>query len=266
MAAPKKAATKAATSKTVLQEKEYRLLDFQPLTYTIKTGRDNNLLVWDEESQSTRAIKHCPNEKSIFVDEQSDKAVVRAIVFLNGLLSTKASEKTTQDFLENHPKRGILFELIDAAADAQVFSDIEEIKLDVKQAIRLKAKEETGMTELRLIVSVLNNDSLSASKMEPAEVKNELYSLVETNLNRFVDMETGEVTVFDDVDIQRMALAQHSFDSGVIQVSADGNKVMWSDNKKTICMIPSGQNHLDFFAKYLGTEESIQVAKEISKR
>jgi len=263
-------ATKRATTakKTVVTErkaKNYRLLRYQPLTFTLKVGRNNSLLVPDENTGYTRAIRHCPGERSIFVDEQSESAVVVPIIFLKGLLETKESDVLTQQFLDVHPKNGGVFELIDTAADATDITDMEELKIDVKQAIRAKAKEDTGIEELRIITSVLISNASEAAKMESSEIKNSLYSLVDENVNRFVD-DNGEVSIFDDLEIKRAAITQHAFNSGKIQVSADGGKVMWADNKATICLIPIGQSHLDFFSKFLGTEEGLQVAVEISKR
>lgn len=260
-------ATRKTAAKTAqkLVAKNYRLLRYEPLTFTLKVGRGNSLLVFDQSKRINRAIRHCPNESSIFVDEQSPNAVVEPIVFLRGLLETKDTDVITQQFLDVHPKRGQIFDLIDDAADAAALTDIEEVKIDVKQAIRKKAKEDGGAEELGIILSVLLSDAAAVARMGISEIKNELYDLVEENVNRFVD-EDGEVTIFDDVDIKRAAITQHAFNSGVIQVSADGSKVMWSDSKSTICHIPVGQNHIDFFSRFLGTEDGLKVAVEISKR
>tara|TARA_R110002074_G_scaffold189465_6_gene355278 strand:- start:7815 stop:8618 length:804 start_codon:yes stop_codon:yes gene_type:complete len=263
-----KRTTKAKTAvkeAVTLSAKEYRLLPYQPLQFVLKCGRKNSLLVFDPVKGYNRAIRHCPGERSIFVDEQSADAVVVPLIFLNGLLSTKETETITQAFLEAHPSKDRIFELIDTEADAVDIADMEELKIDVKQAIRKKAKEEAGIEELTIIVSVLISDAEEAASMSPSEVKNTLYELVDNNINRFIDDE-GNVTIFDDADIKRAAITQHAFNSGVIQVSADGSKVMWSDNKATICMIPVGQNHEEFFSKYLGTEEGLQVVVEISNR
>jgi hypothetical protein len=262
--ARKKAAPKAAPQPTLVA-KNYRLLKYQPLTFTLKVGRDSRLLVFDEEKGYNRAIRHCPNEKSIFVDEQSDRAVVEPIIFLKGLLETKETDTITQMFLEMHPKRGFVFDVIDDAQDAAELADYEEMKLDVKQAIRAKMKEEGGIEELRIIASVLNQDSAGAAKMSPAEIKTVLYDAVDSNVNRFIG-DDGDVTIFDDMDIKRQAIAQHAFNSGVITISADGSKVMWSDTKAQICRIPEGQGHLKYFASWLATEEGLDVAREISKR
>lgn len=250
---------------STLEAKEYRLLKYQPLTFTLKTGRDNKLLVFDEKKKQNRAIRHCPNEKSVFIDEQSDNAVVEPIIFINGILETAPYDVITQKFLEVNPTKDVIFELIDDAADAAEMIEEEEIILDIKQAIRAKAREENGLEALRVVVSVLISNASAASKMSPAELKNAAYESVDTNYRRFVD-EKGNVTIFDDASITRKAIAQQAFSSGVIQSSPDSRKVIWSDNKATICLIPVGKNYLTYFTEFLETEEGLAVAQEISKR
>lgn len=257
-AAPKKSAPK-------LVAKNYRLLNYEPLTFTLKVGRDNRLLVFDADKGINRAIRHCPNEKSIYVDEQSSTAVVEPIIFLKGLLATNEQEVITQQFLDIHPKHGYVFAVIDKGADAVTMVDEEELALDVKQAIRTKSKEDAGIEELRIITSVLLSDAAAVAKMSLAEIKTALYDLVDSNINRFVD-DNGDVSVFDDVEIKRAAITQHAFNSGVIQITADGGKVIWRDTKTTICHVPVGQSAKEFFTDFLGTEDGLQVAVEISKR
>ena len=259
--------TKVVEKKRVLEPKEYRLLKYQPLTFELKTGRDNDLIIFDETPgvETNRAIRHCKNEKSIFVDEQSKNAVVNNIIFINGLFSTDAKDVITQDFLDSHPSKGKIFEVIDDAADAKELVMDEELILDIKQAIRQKAKEPNGIETLRIVVSVLISNVSKAAKMSPDELKNEAYYAVDENPARFCN-EEGEVTIFDDSDITRKAVAQQAFTSGVISVSADTRRIIWSDNKATICNIPVGNNHLEYFASYLETEEGMGVMREIDKR
>lgn len=265
--AKEKATTKVVAKKRVLEPKEYRLLKYQPLSFELKTGRDHDLIIFDDTPgiETNRAIRHCKNEKSIFVDEQSKQAVVSSIVFINGFLYTDPKDVITQDFLEAHPSKGKIFELIDDAADAKELVMDEELILDIKQAIRAKVKEPNGIETLRIVVSVLISDASKAAKMSPDELKNEAYYAVDENPQRFCN-EEGEVTIFDDSDITRKAVAQQAFTSGVIAVSADTRRVIWADNKATICNIPVGKNHLEYFASYLETEDGMSVMREIDKR
>jgi hypothetical protein len=247
------------------EDRSYRLLKYEPLTYTLKVGRNNKLLAFDPVKKEERAIKHCPNQKSVFIEDQTNAAVVEPITFIKGFLNVPKKKQITQHFLEIHPGLGSTFELIDGAKDAKELIDVEDLALDVKQAIRDKVKTSEGVEELRAIVSVLISDIAESSKMTADELRNAAYDAVDSNLNRFVNHE-GDVTIFDDTDIKRKAIAQHAFNSGTIYVTSDSGKIKWTDNDALITLVPVGRDYLDFFSTFLKTEEGMQVAREISKR
>lgn len=255
----------APIKKIELVDKSYKLVQFQPLTYTLKIGRGNNLLVFDKKEKRQRAIRHCPNEKSIYVDLQSEHAVIEPIIFINGFFNAQSTETSTQKFMDVHPGNGTKFVLVDAGQDAEDLIENEELVMDVKTAIREKIRKEGGIEELRVVVSVLTSDAAGAAKMSVPELKHAAYEAVDTNLNRFVN-ESGEVTIFDDASIQRQAIAQSAFSSGVIQVSPDATKIIWTDNKAVITLIPAGRGHKDFFADWLSTDDGVQVVQEMTKR
>lgn len=246
-------------------DKSYRLLKYTPLTFELKTGRDNNLIVFDEKTNDTRAIKHCPNEKSIFVDEQSKLGVVQSIIFINGILNVEGKDVRTQEFLEIHPGNGTKFEVINQAFDAQELLDWEDTILDMKQIIRKKAREDNGIEELRVLVTALTSDISGASSMSAPELRFAAFELVESNPNRFLDDE-GEISIFDDSNITRKAISVNAFASGVVTLSPDARQILWSDNKAPICSVPSGKDYVQFFADYLKTDDGIEVMKEVNKR
>lgn len=238
----------------------------QPLSFTLNVGRDMKLLVWDEQKEQSRAIRHCPNERTIYLDKQNkDTAVVEPIVFLKGFYFTDERKAYTQEFLEAMPKFNVLYELVNAEGNAKKLINVEDLIIDIKQAIREKSKSEMGIEEIRAIVSVLTSDPLGASKMTPSELRFAAYGSVDKNPNRFTD-DTGRVNIFEDSQIKRTAMAQHAFLSGIIQPSVDGREVMWSDNKATICTIPPGLGYMAVFSDFLATEEGITVARELTRR
>jgi len=260
------AQAKAKTAKKAVREDQsYRLLKYSPLTFELKTGRDNNLVIHDENTNDTRAIKHCPNEKSIFVDEQSKLGVVQSIVFYNGILNVEGTSVRTQEFLEVHPGNGSSFAIVDQSADAEEMLEWEDLILDMKTMIRKKAREENGIEELRVLVSALTNDIANVAKMSIPELRYASFELVESNPNRFLN-DDGEISIFDDSDITRKAISNNAFTSGVVTLSPDARQVLWSDNKSPICSVPQGKDYSQFFADYLKTDDGIEVMKELTKR
>ena len=244
--------------------KTYKLTRYQPLSFTLNVGRANNLTVYDDNSEATRAIRHCPNTKTIWLDEQNnDIAVVEPIVFIKGFFHTTERMGYTQDFLDQHPKNGQVFEEVDKEKDASVEINLEDKKIDIKSAIRDRMKDEGGIEEVRAIVAVLDSNVVGAAKMSPPELRYAAYMCVDSNPTRFLS-DAGEINIFDDVTIKRTALAQHAFISGLIQVSPNGRQVVWSNSRKPICAVPQGLNYLSVFANFLASEEGIIVAQELT--
>ncbi len=260
-----KAKVKAPAKGKERKDMSYRQLRNTSLTFELKTGRDNNLIIFDEETENTRAIKHCPNEASIFVDKQSKLGVVKPIIFVNGLLHVSKNNIRTQEFLALHPGLGSTFDIVDEESNAKEMLDYEDAILDIKTAIRKKSKEEGGIEEIRVMVGALTSDVSNAAILSPSELKYMAYELAETNPNRFLN-EEGEVAIFDDSSITRQAIAQQAFISGVVSLSPDAKTIVWSDNKAPICSVPTGRSHTTYFAQFLETEDGISVMKEIDKR
>lgn len=259
------ATAKKVAKKEVREDKSFRLLKYSPLTFELKTGRDNNLIIHDENTNDTRAIKHCPNEKSIFVDAQSKLGVVKSIIFINGILNVRGNEVRTQEFLEAHPSNGSIFEIVDQSADADDMLEWEDLILDMKTVIRKKAREENGEEEIRVLVSALTSDIAQTAKMSPSQLRYMAFELVDSNPERFVNDE-GEISIFDDSDITRKAISNNAFSSGVVTLSPDARQVLWGDNKAPICSVPQGKSYTQFFADYLKTDDGIEVMKELNKR
>jgi len=257
----KKAVQPAKTIK-----KLYKLTKYQPLSFTLNVGRANNLLGVDPETGQERAIRHCPNTKTIWLDEQNnDIAVVEPVVFIRGFFEANERMAYTQLFLSIHPGDNKKFEEVDKEKDASVEIDLEDVKIDIKTAIREHMKTEGGIETVRAIVSVLNSDVVGSAKMTPSELRYQAYTCVDSNPQRFLN-DTGEITIFDDPTIKRTALAQHAFMAGVIQVSPNGRQVVWADTKKPIIAVPIGLNYMQVFSNFLASDEGITVAQELTNR
>ena len=248
-----------------LQAKTYRLRnDIAPLCYLIKTGRTGNLLFFDEKKQVNRPIRHCPNEKSIFVDEQSEHAITKAVEFMKGYLHTNERDTITQHFLDTHPDNGRLFEQVDFENEAQEDIVVQDLVADLRLAVREKEKEKNGVFELEALVSVLTNNVSEASNMSPAELKREIYRHINANPQRFTN-DKGDAQLFDEATkIRHLALT--SIAKGVLEVSSTKKAVVWADTKDIIVNIPRGIIAIDCLSEHLETDEGLITLEEIAKR
>ncbi len=72
--------------------------------------------VYDKETRQVRGIRYCPNEPSVFMDEQSSNARREHIIFPNGMLIVPENKPNLAAFLDLHPQNrangGELFTLV----------------------------------------------------------------------------------------------------------------------------------------------------------
>jgi len=277
MAVAKSAAVNTLKKKTVkpvakLRDKSYRLTDNKSGEASIqKSGVGGSLTVLGlvKGKQVRRAIRHCPNQPSIYVDEQDEHAVIAPIIFINGQLHVKASQPITQEFLDMSPDNvdngGVRYEYINDEIEASESIVDEELKTDVRVMIREVAKEDGGIDKLSAVVAVLKGSVTIASRMLIGELKRVLYNEVDENVSYFVN-DMGDVTIFDDEDIQRKYMTLKAINDGIIKKSPTGKTMLWSKDNAAICTAPASINLTDFFSSYLGTDDGMLVVQEIVNR
>ncbi|NRA77272.1 MAG: hypothetical protein HRU18_03605 [Pseudoalteromonas sp.] len=267
-------ATKKKPSSTRVKEelvdKEYFLTDAHIGNCVIlKTGNSMKLSVYDSEKGYRRLIRHCPNEKSVFVDEQSEFALVEPIVIQSGHHVVPATQVMTQNFLDIHPDNvkngGNWFYEQDDEIDAVEDVKDEELILDIKSTIRAKSREADGEFALEMAVSVLTGSINKASGMSANELKRHLYSAAERDPSRFSDI-NGNVTIFDDQEVMRRYITLRAIKDGIIAKSNNGRSMVWGDTKEVIVTAPQAVKLSDYFPEYLATDDGILVSEEIQKR
>lgn len=251
-------------------EKSYRLADDRSgESLLLKVGKNRRLLVFDEAKGHNRAIRHCPNERSIFVDEQSEHALVEPIIFEFGYLDVNATDQITQKFLDIHPDNvsngGTWFEPVDDEMEAKESIEMDEKIMDIKYAVRAKSKEEDGIHALMAVVAVLTGSVIEASQMGKEELKVEIYRAAERNPDYFVD-DSGNVTIFNDDYIYRKYLVLKSIKDGIIKKSSNGKSMLWYRDNKMICTSPASIDLVDYFTDYLTTDDGMLVLEEIQRR
>lgn len=264
------AAAKSATIKKKFVAKEYRLADNRSgLTFLLKTGKQKNLLVFDEEKGISRPIRHCPNEPTIYADKQSDFALVEPIIFEHGYLKVPREAQITQLFLDAHPDNaangGTWFEEVNDEKEAEADLIIDDLRIDLYNAVRNKLAEEDGVYELEAIVAVLENSVQEASTMSPQSLKRRIYQEIENNPLYFAD-DNYNVTIFEDDYINRKYFVLRAIKEAIIMKSPNNKSMLWVRDKKTIATAPRGLELVEYFADFLGTEEGMLVSEEIKRR
>ena len=253
-----------------LQDKTYRLSDNRSgESFMVKTGRNGRLTILDTEKKVRRAIRHCPNQPTIFIDEQDSFARVSPIIFTSGYLTVSAKDPITQYFLDNHPSNvangGTWFEFIDEEQEAKESIEIDELQIDLKYTVRKVAKQKEGIHKLKAEVAVITGSVDIASRKEIEELKQILYNHIEIDPFYFTDDE-GNPNIFDNEDVFRKYMVLKALKDGVIRKSPNNKTIMWGNDKKTIVSAPIGVELVEYFTGYLTTDEGMLILEEITRR
>lgn len=253
-------------NKPTLVNKEYRLMDSRSgESFVLKVGRNRKLLYFDEDKGYNRAIRHCPNEKSIFIDEQSEHALVEPIIFIKGSLEVKKEYQSTQKFLECHPDNGRWFEEINEEIEAGEDIELEELIAEIKQEIREKGDEEDGIYALEMLAANIKGSVEAVYQMSKSELKRVIYQEVDRDPYYFTD-DSGNITVFDNDYLQLRYLALRAIKDGIIKKSPNKKSISWVKGGNVIATAPQGTELIDYFTEFLSTDEGILVIEEIKKR
>ena len=250
--------------------KSYRLLDDRSgLAFMLKVGKTGNLLVFDEEKGFNRPIKHCPNERTIFIDEQSVNALVEPVIFSGGYLEVEPTQQLTQAFLDNHPDNiangGAWFEEVNEEKEATESVVLDDLKMDIKLAIREKLAEEDGVHQVEAVVAVLIDSVDEAREMSKGEMKRVLYQEAEYNPYYFIDDE-GNVTIFNDDSVVRKYFILRAIKDGVIKKTPNSKAITWTRDGSVIATAPRGLELIEYFSDFLSSDEGMLVAEEIKRR
>ena len=80
-----------------------------PLSYTLPSRNTKRFSLLYFDGTTNRALRYSRNQKSVFEDEQDDKAILEPIVFEDGNLIVSANNPMLGKFLDMHPLNGDVF-------------------------------------------------------------------------------------------------------------------------------------------------------------
>jgi hypothetical protein len=211
--------------------------------------KQNNITVFDEETQSVRQLRYSPNEMSVWADEQSENIIREQIVFNKKSLLVPYTKPNLQKYLDLHPDNkangGKVFHLVDTEKKATVELDKEFLTLDAVSMVRDKSIE-----ELLPVAMYLGIDT----NQKNMEIKRELLMQAKSNPQRFIEM-------FDNPVVKVKSTIMSAADFQIVKLSADGLK--WFDSNKLIVATPVGQETIDIATRFCLSEKGAMVLEEI---
>ena len=234
-----------------LKDRSYVLSGgMSPLTYKI---RSVGMLWFDEDKKINRELRYAPNQKSLFVDEQDDRVQIEHVIFENGALYVPRTNVVLQQLLSNyHPEAGIVWEEIHQLQEA--VDDLDQIELELEA---LKLVQELEIEHLEAILRTELGSEVTT--MSSKEIKRDCYLFAKNNPNLFTE-------IANDEDIKLRNLANRSVENGVVNLTDDNTTFKWSKTGKKILTVPFDEHPYTAFARFLKTDDGINVMKAIEKK
>ena len=207
---------------------------------------------WDEELKKNRVLRYASNFDTPFADEQDGTAIMSSIRFKNGSLYTGSTDVGLQRFLMLHPACGTTWTLIDKEAEA-----VDElVLLDMEDEARDIAKK----ADIELIESVLRYTLKGrVDDMSTAELRKDARLLAKKDPQLFLELAT-------DDDLVLRNLAVKSVDAGHLQISHDGNQVVWAKTGKKIIDVGFDENPYAKLSVFFKTDEGIDLMKTLQAK
>ena len=227
--------------------------------YTIQKGgghwfkiKQNNITVFDEDTQSVRQLRYSPNEMSVWADEQSENIIREQIVFNKKNLFVPYTKPNLQKYLDLHPDNkvngGKVFHLVDTEKKATLELDKEFLSLDAIAMVRDKSIEE--LLPIAMFLGVDTNQ-------KNMEIKRELLREAKSNPKRFIEM-------FDNPVVRTKSVIMSAVDFQILKADNDGLK--WFDSNRLIVSTPTGQDTLDIATRFCLSEKGSLVFEEIQSQ
>ena len=239
-----------------IKDRVYKLIGRgEPLTYvlTSKSSPRKPLLWFDEEQGYNREIRYASNQRSCFIDDQDNNAILSHIIFENGNLFVPKQNQPLQKLLSlYHPKKNYVYKEVDEVATAK--EDLVDIETEM-EALNTAMSIEIDQAEAILRVEV----GSSVDTMSSAELKRDLYMFARYNPVLFLEL-------VNDDNVMLRNLAIKAREMGIIALSQDQRTFTWGSNDRKLMTVPFDENPYSAMAAWFKTDEGLEVYRSIEKK
>lgn len=247
--APVKKKRSIKRKEEVLQHKEYEIVKGGGIVYMLP---QKGVTVYDSENDTVREIRYCPNEPSIWRDEQSENARRESVAFREGKLFVPKDKPNMRKFLELHPHNSVnggkVFREVNKKKDAEMELKKEFLMTDAVALVR-----DTDIQELLPIAMYFNVNINSPV----SEIRFNLLRIAKNKPQDFIES-------FDSPQVQARSIVVQAKDYQIINVKTDG--VYWFDTNSLIVSSPVGQDPVDVMVRFCLTEKGSSVLSSLEER
>tara|TARA_R100000541_G_scaffold21968_2_gene31949 strand:+ start:1665 stop:2507 length:843 start_codon:yes stop_codon:yes gene_type:complete len=208
--------------------------------------------IYDKEKDTIREIRYCPNEPSIYVDEQSSHALKQSVTFRNGKIFVPKEKPNLRKFLEQHPSNvangGSVFKLRNKKIVAEQELEKEFLLTDAISVVR--DREINDLLPIAIYFGININASIS-------DIRYSLLRIAKTKTKEFLES-------LDSPQVSCRATVQQAADYQILNVKNNG--VYWFDSNQLIISVPVGQDAVDTMVRFCLTEKGASALSLIEER
>jgi|TARA_R110000822_G_scaffold71028_1_gene171305 hypothetical protein len=248
-AAPVKTKRSIKRKEEVLYHAEYEIPKNAGIVYMLP---QKGITVYDSDKDTVREMRYCPNEPSIWADEQGDNARKETVAFREGKLFAPKDKPNMRKFLDLHPMNmangGKVFKQVDKKKDAQNELQKEFLLNDAIAMVRDKDINE--LLPIALYFGVNINTAVT-------EIRYNLLNIAKRKTQEFIQS-------FDSPQVQVRSTVQQAKDYQIINITEAG--CYWFDSNKLIVSTPVGQDSIDVMVRFCLTEKGASVLSTLEDR
>ena len=236
-------------NESILQHAEYEIPKNAGIVYMLP---QKGITVYDKEKDTVREMRYCPNEPSIWADEQGDNARKETVAFREGKLFVPKDKPNLRVFMDNHPMNmangGKIFRQVDKKKDAE-----NELAREFKLNEAISMVRDKDINEL-LPIALYFGININTPVTE-----------IRYNLLNIAKKKTQEIIQsFDSPQVQTRSTIQQAKDYQIINVKSDGT--YWFDSNRLIVSTPVGQDSMDVMVRFCLTEKGASVLSTLEDR
>jgi len=248
-AAPVKKQRSIKRKEQILNHAEYEIPKNAGIVYMLP---QKGITVYDAEKDTVREMRYCPNEPSIWADEQGVNARKETVAFREGKLFAPKDKPNLRQFLDLHPMNikngGKIFKQIDKKQDAEIELKKEFLLTDAIGMVRDKDINE--LLPIALYFGVNINTPVT-------EIRYNLLNIAKKKTEEFIQS-------FDSPQVQTRSTVQQAKDYQIINVNDNG--CYWFDSNRLIVSVPVGQDAMDVMVRFCLTEKGASVLSTLEDR
>jgi len=225
-----------------------------PLSYTLPSRNTKRFSLLYFDGTTNRALRYSRNQKSVFEDEQDDKAILEPIVFEDGNLIVSASNPILGKFLDMHPLNGDVFRELNTEREAA--KDIEELNIELDAQIAARNLElETMLSIAHLLYGGV------VDTMTTPEIKRDILLYARTYPIQFLEM-------INDPDLAETAMASKALSAGLFTMR-NNNREIWFNipgNKRKLMNVHPGDDPVSVLTTFFESEEGKPIAEMVKNK